>query len=227
MPAQLPMHLVQLESLPSALNILRYLGRHVEGAAFPEEMMDDLNISERRYSKAMRRLVTNSYTQMLPDTRFELTRKGHSAAEELTVYDADAPVHTGVSEGMVERDLVIALPRQLAAGEPADILVGFEPASASSFASPLGIVLRFEALNASVSTTDELTRLGSSAAVHRVTLTPSFYDQARFKVQVFQLSEDGEDLTDCGGLYVDIPVVTAQPDTRLIAYNSSVTLLVG
>lgn len=224
MPAQLPMHLVQLESLPSALDLLRYLANHAEEAAFPEEMMEDLAISERRYSKAMRRLVTNSYTQMLPDNRFELTHKGISAAEELAVYDADAPTSAPIAQGSVERDLIVAVPFQLAAGEPAEILVGFEPMSSSSFARSTEVVLRFEAIHASLSVRDESVTLDSGALVQRLMMTPSFYDQARLKVQVFQISEDGEDLSDCGGLYVDLDVVASQPNTTLVAYNSSVTL---
>ncbi len=222
MPAQLPMHLVQLESLPSALDLLRYLAKHPERAAWPEEMMDDLQISERRYAKAMRRLVTNNYTQMRFDNRFELTRKGEAAAEELAAYDAEAPSNSASKQGTIQRNLVIALPRQLAAGEPVEVMVGFEPTS-HGFTPPTDVVLRFEAFHADLSTRDELIKLTPTAQVCRLMLVPSFYDAVRLKVQVFQLSEDGEDLTDCGGTYIDVDVVTTQPNNVLTAYSSPIT----
>jgi predicted transcriptional regulator len=218
MPAQLPMHLIQLESLPSALDILRYLAKHPERAAWPEEMMNDLQISERRYAKAMRRLVTNNYTQMRVDNRFELTRKGQAAVEELAAYDASAPAASAPTSSTIHRELVIALPRQLAAGTPAEVMIGFEPA-AQGFASPKDVVLRFEAVHADLSTRDEMLKLTRTAEVRRLTLTPSFYDTVRLKVQVFQLSDDGEDLSDCGGTYVDVGVVAADPDEALTAYS--------
>ncbi len=225
MPAQLPMHLVQLESLPSALDLLRYLAKHPEGAAWPEEMMDDLQISERRYSKAMRRLVTNNYTQMRWDNRFELTLKGKAAADELAAYDAQAPTKSDAKQGTIQRNLVIALPRQLAAGEPVEVLVGFEPTS-QGFTPPADVVLRFEGLHADLSTRDELIKLTPTAQICRLMLVPSFYDAVRLKVQVFQLSEDGEDLTDCGGTYIDVDVVAAQPNNVLTAYSSPITFKV-
>lgn len=225
MPAQLPMHLIQLESLPSALDLLRYLAKHPERAAWPEEMMDDLQISERRYSKAMRRLVTNNYTQMRGDNRFELTRKGEAAAQELAAYDAEAPTSDASAQGTIQRTLVVALPRQLAAGQPVDVVVGFEPV-AQGFTPPADVVVRFEALHADISTRDEMLKLSRAAEVCRLTLTPSFYDAVRLKVQVFQLSEDGEDLTDCGGTYVDVDVVAAQPNNVLTAYSSKIAFKV-
>jgi DNA-binding MarR family transcriptional regulator len=225
MPAQLPMHLVQLESLPSALDLLRYLAKHPERAAWPEEIMDDLQISERRYSKAMRRLVTNNYTQMRGDNRFELTRKGEAAAEELAAYDAEAPASNASALGKIQRTLVVALPRQLAAGQPTDVLVGFEPV-AQGFTPPADVVVRFEALHADISTHDQRLKLSRAAEVCRLTLTPSFYDAVRLKLQVFQLSEDGEDLTNCGGTYIDVDVVAAQPNNILTAYSSEMTFKV-
>jgi hypothetical protein len=221
MAVELPMHLKQLEPLPSALDIIRYLAKHPEGAAYPEEICDDLEISERRFSKAMRRLVTNNYMQMRGDSRYELGRKGVTSAEELAEYDAQAPSDGGAGAGKVSREMVIALPRQLVAGETSSVHIGFEPLS-EGFSSPADVILRFEVLNGSLNNRDEMLKLGASAYKQTVELTPSFYDQVRFKVQVFQLSEDGEDLSDCGGLYVDVDVVPANPVQTLTAYNGSI-----
>lgn len=222
MPAQLPMHLMQLESLPGALDILRYLAKHPEGAAWPEEIMDDLQISERRYSKAIRRLITQEYTRMRSDHRYELTHKGTAAAEELAAYDAQAPAEHPSASANVQRALVVALPRQLAAGEPTEVIVGFEPTQ-NGFRTPADVVLRLEALHADLSTRDEMMRLTHAAEVRRFTLTPSFYDAVRLIVKVFQLSEDGEDLTNCGGTYIDVDVVAAQPNNLLTAYRADIT----
>ncbi len=226
MAVELPMHLKQLEPLGSALDIIRYLAKHPEGAAWTEEICDDLDISERRFSKAMRRLVTNNYMQMRGDSRYELGRKGVSSAEELAEYDAQAPLGNNTETGKVSRDIVVAMPRQLVAGQPTDVTIGFEPLS-DGFDTAADVVLRFEVLNGSLNTRDEMLKLGASAHKQTVELTPSFYDQVRFKVQVYQLSPDGEDLSECGGLYVDVDVVPTDAIHTLTAYNANVIFTSG
>jgi hypothetical protein len=222
MPIELPMHLKQLEALPSALDIIRYLANHPLGAADPEEICADLNISDIRFRKAMRRLVTNNYMQMRSDQKYELVRKGISSAEELAAYDAEAPDNSGLALGMVAREMVVALPRQLATGQTVTAYVGFKPHDGTGFETAADVVLRLEAVHGYLNTTDEMVRLDKRSYRKAIDITPENYDQLRLKIKVFQLSDDGEDLHDCGGIYVDVDVVEDHPIPNMIAYNADI-----
>lgn len=220
MSAELPMYLKQLEALPSALDIIRLVGKHPQRAADMDDICDALGISERRFSKAIRRLVTNGYLQMRSDYSYELGRKGAQAVLDLAEYDQNAPAERKLGAGKLMRDLYIAMPRRLQADITTDVIVGF--AGARGFDTPMDVILRFDALHASVSTQDEMLKLGNRPYRHTLTLTPKLYTQARLRVQVFQLSLDGEDLTDCGGMFVDVDVTTGTSDTRLVAYQTAI-----
>ncbi len=219
MSAELPMYLKQLEALPSALDIIRFVAKHPRNAADVDDICDALTISERRASKAIRRLVTNHFLQMRSDYSYELGRKGAQAAFDLAEYDMNAPDGSGYGAGKIARDLFVALPRYIKAKEAATVYVGF--AEDANLESPLDIVLRFDALYATLSTQDEMIKLGASAHRQTLTLTPDTNAQARLRVRVFQLSPDGDDLSDCGGMYVDIDVTTEASDNRLVAYQST------
>jgi hypothetical protein len=221
MVAELPLHLKQLEALPSALDILRYLATAPDNAAYSDTIADDLNISETRCGKALRRLVTNQYVVMRSDRVYELGRKGAVAAQELAEYDATAP-KGGLPAGKLPRELVVALPRQLVSGQATDVLVGFAPYYGDGFNTPTDVIVRFDALYATLSSRDEMLKLDNGAYRQTLTITPQAHDQLRLKVQVFQLSEDGEDLTDCGGMYVDVDVVTQAHINPQIAYNTMI-----
>lgn len=221
MTAQLPMHLIQLEPLPGALDIIRYLARHPEGAASADDICDDLELSERRWGKALRRLITNNYIEQRPDGRYELARRGITSAQELAEYDANATDDGDAGAGKIARDVVIALPRQLVAGKSSEVLVGFAPVS-SDFSSPADVVLRYEAVHGTLSTRDSMVKLGAASHRESITLTPQQYDTVRLKVKVFQLAEDGEDLTDCGGIYIDVDVVEENPNSMLVAYSANI-----
>jgi hypothetical protein len=57
-----------------------------------------------------------------------------------------------------------------------------------------------------------------------IEITPENYNQIRLKMQVFQLSPDGEDISDCGGLYIDVNVQASGPADNLVAYSTSLEL---
>lgn len=215
--AELPLHLKQLEPLPSALDILRFLYELGDHAADLDDICDELDISERRFRKATRRLVTTDYITMRSDMVYELTQKGMDAGEELATYDAAAGDDSG---DKLQRRMIVVLPRVLVAGESAVLQYGFEP-TAQGFESPVNLVVRFETTHADLSSdSDEQISVGSHAFVERLEITPHYYDRARLKVQVYQLSADGDDLTDCGGMYVDLFVEeNAREHNPMIAYG--------
>jgi Mn-dependent DtxR family transcriptional regulator len=62
-------------------------GELEEPFASSDTIIDELDLSERRFSKAIRRLVTKGYLQMDGDQTYRLTDQGQSAVEELQEYD--------------------------------------------------------------------------------------------------------------------------------------------
>jgi hypothetical protein len=217
MPAELPIHLKQLEPLTGALDMLRYL---VNRSADGDELADELGLSDRAFDKAKRRLVTNGYVATRSDGIMELTQKGINAAEDLAEYEANAPADRG-TEGRIARRVLVAMPRTLTAGQPTPVLVGFEADATGKFKHTSDVVLRFSAINAELSDkNDQRLALSGGAAKHTVEITPSNYDQVRLKMQVFQISPDGVDISDCGGLYVDVNVQSNGQPGNLVAYSA-------
>ena len=81
--AELSNDLKKIETVQGAFEILKYLYAKDNNAADGDDIMDDLELSTRRFDKAKRRLVTRNYIQMRSDYIYELTRKGLENAELL------------------------------------------------------------------------------------------------------------------------------------------------
>src|SRR5262245_24353615 len=145
MPAELPIYLKQLEPLTGALDILRYL---LNGAANGDQLISDLNLSDRSFDKAKRRLVTNGYIAARSDGIMELTQKGMKVAAELVEYDANAEDNNSIGESKVSRRVLLAMPRMLTAGQAAQVIIGFEADSSGKSKNDADIVLRLSALHA-------------------------------------------------------------------------------
>jgi hypothetical protein len=84
---ELPFHLKTIEPLPGALDIIRYFGSIDSDTADVEEICDMLELSDRRFHKAIRRLVTKGYVMMDGDMIYRLTEQGLRAWDELSAYD--------------------------------------------------------------------------------------------------------------------------------------------
>ena len=81
-----------------------------------------------------------------------------------------------------------------------------------------------ETLNSTLAETDDkVIRLGSGQQIVDASLTPDWFDQMRFKLQVFQLSTDGEDLHICGGMYVDLNVQAEGMPGEVVAFSTELT----
>lgn len=213
--AELPMDLRKLETLTGALPMIYYLSTVPDASV--DDFMDELDLSERSVLKAIRRLATNGYVQMTGDYIYELTRKGEESAKILAAHfsdDADGAADTG----KLLRQVVIALPRNLVVGETSPLHIGFAPSP--EFAQPTDVVLRINALYADLGGVDEVVQLDAEALVIDTQITPQDRDQARVKLEVYQLSPDGDDLEVAGGLYVDIVVLPAGDTGELIAYGA-------
>lgn len=219
---ELSINLKKLEPLPGAFDILRYLNTREEYVATTDEIMTDLDMSERRFNKAIRRLVTTDYVQMGAQGEYRLTEMGVQAAEELEAYYALAP-QLNTNDGKIARRLMVALPRTLAAGQPSRLFVGFHPDPNRSLEAPASVVLRLSALNAQLSKNgDAMMNLDNGSKHEALDIIPGHQSQVRLKVQVFQLAPNGEDITDCGGMYVDVDVTASENDKRMVAYGVNI-----
>lgn len=221
---ELSIDLQKLQPLKGAFDIILYLSE--QGVpADTDTICDDLDMSDRRFGKAIKRLVTTGYVQMNLDYEYYLTDKGEESAEELEAFYGAGGSSRDVNENKVVRRLLLALPRQLTAGQTTDMHIGFEADDSSSLSSPADVVLRVSAIHALLSGGDDtMMQLGNDLTKQVVQLTPEMYEQVRVKVQVFQLAPNGEDITMCGGMYIDVNVDTTGDQNSLVAYATEVAL---
>jgi len=216
MAETLPVYLQQLEPLTGALDIIRYLNR--SGVSDGITVADDLGLSERSFDKAKRRLVTNGYIAARSDGILELTQKGINSARELASYDASGPTNTR-GPAKVERKVLVALPRTLAPNTATPLYLGVDADSSGRMQNETDLVFRLSTLNAKLNVKeDQIVRVGGGAARHALEMTAEDYDQVRLRVEVFQLSEDGEDIQSCGGLYMDVDVQHGAAVNGYVAY---------
>ena len=213
--AELPIDLRKLEPVRGALDIITYLAK--SGATDTDDIMDDLGLSTRGFDKAKRRLVTTGYIQMKSDYVYELTPQGEESAQILAEYAGERGAD---DDAGVARQSVIILPRNLVVGKTSPLKVAFEPSSQMQSAD---LVVRLSAKYADLGDWNEMVKIGGDMAMFNTTITPQFYDKARVKMEVFQLTSDGESLAQCGGMYVDLVVLQSGDTGEEIAYGTELT----
>lgn len=230
---ELSYKLQTLQPLRGALDILRMLGAAPPYMADSYEIMEKLELTERTFSKAIRRLATNDYVQMDGDQVYRLTDKGKEAAEELAAYDAATPAdQKGQTKEtpILKRRMVLAVPPALVAGKPTNVVVGFSPASNGQLLpAPADMVVRLSVLNGEPSTPEDLIfALYNSHTQDTVRVTAGYYTQIRLKMEVFQLGPNPDDISISGGMYVDVDVVadTAPSTSTMVAYGVDVDVAV-
>jgi DNA-binding MarR family transcriptional regulator len=226
---ELSFQLQTLEPLTGALDIIRYLGSIEAISADADEIGEALDLSERTFSKAIKRLVTKGYVQMDNNRSYRLTEQGNRAVEELAAYDESAPERgtAGPAHSQsLSRRLVLAVPRTLVAGQPAAAVVGFHPASdGQSTSRPADMVVRLSAINGEPKTPeDTVIELADEPAQHTFRVKADAFSQMRIKVQVFQLGPNPDDISVSGGMYVDVDVQPAGTNAALVAYGTDVTI---
>ncbi|MBK8136438.1 MAG: hypothetical protein IPK52_11460 [Chloroflexi bacterium] len=226
---ELPYHLKTLEPLTGALDIVRYLRNEPDMLAAVETLLDKLELSERAFGKAIRRLVTQGYVQMDAEAVYRLTDAGRRAADELAEYEQTTGkratgTHT-LADSAITGRVVLAAPASLTDQQPAEIHVGAALDSDSSLNVAADLLVRLSALNAEPGhTQDAVLTLLDQPVKYTFTIVPQGYDKVRVRVQVYQLLPDDEDVVACGGFHVDLPVGTAHSAGRPVAYGSSIAL---
>jgi predicted transcriptional regulator len=223
---ELPYH---LKTLPDdALDVIRFLGTLDDATANVDEICENVGLSDRGFGKMIRRLVTKGYVVMDGNQIYRLSDQGHEAAEELATFDANAPADVGTGEEEVERipcRLVLVMPRTVVAEEPTRVFVGFDQQNGLS--EPADVVIRLSVINGEPKTPQEQSfTLSGESAHHDFWVTPGRFTRTRIRVQVFQLGPNPDDITICGGLYVDVDVTTSadEDDHELIAYGADIAL---
>jgi hypothetical protein len=161
---------------------------------------------------------------------YRLTEMGHRAVEELRAYDAEAPAKGRSGAGGIQnvsRRLVLVAPGTVVAGQPADVIVGFQPNdSEHPLPKPVDMVVRLWTLNGEPKAPqDAVIELSDGAAQHNFQVTPGVFQQMRIRVQVFQLGPNPDDITVSGGMYVDLNVVASGADDGMVAYGTDVNVM--
>lgn len=225
---ELPYHLKTLEPLTGALDIVRFLRGEPDMLATVDTLLDSLQLSERAFGKAIRRLVTQGYVQMDAEAVYRLTDAGRRAADELAEYEhvtgkSATGAHTIHDAGITGR-IVMSVPQTLTASEPVDLYIGAALDSDSTLAEPVDLLVRLTAINATpTQTQDALLTLHHAPVRHTFKVVPEAYNALRVRVQVYQLLAE-EDVIACGGFYVDLPVSGQQTTAARVAYGSSIAV---
>lgn len=224
MTVELPFHLKTLEPLPGALDIIRHLGELEEAVASADELCTALDLSDRAFSKAIRRLVTKGYAQMDGNQMYRLSEQGQDAADELAEYDENAPEDSGDGEKYITRRLIVAVPRVAVANQPNTVYVGFnESDDDRTLAEPASMVLRLSAIHGGVEG-DEMFDLTDDVAYQTFTVTPEAFNKVRVRVEVYQINPFDDGIEECGGLYVDVDVANGASDGYVV-YGTDVVIL--
>lgn len=236
MAAELPFHLKTIEPLRGALDIIRFLDSISEPTADVDTICDTLDLSDRSFSKAIRRLVTKGYVVMEGEMIYRLTEQGNDAAKELHRYDEATGGGLGAmvssigsnTINKVGRRFIMALPAQLVAGKPADLHVGVREASNGNINGTTEMVARVEVINGTPDSPEDLLfSLGDASIKQIMQITPSGYTEVRIRVKVFQLGDNPGEIHDAGGMYVDIPVTTqGSNQAPLTAFGTDIQIVI-
>ncbi len=144
---------------------------------------------------------------------------------------APAPV-TPPSPPLIEsrtsnRRLIVALPQMLVAGQAVMVQVGFDGATVSSGAEAPQLLVRLSVLNGEPSRAQDWSvTLDSESTSNTFEVTAGKYTKARLRVTVFQLLDDGNEVEQAGGLYVDVDVIEDGDPAPLAAFAADVPLSV-
>lgn len=214
--AELPSDLKKLETVRGAFDILKYLYAIPNHAADGDDIMDDLELSVRRFDKAKRRLVTRNYIQMRSDYLYELTRKGVESSETLVAFDG---ANSDDEDTGILRQLAVVVPRNFVYGQPSPLKIGISPNQEMQESATL--IVRVTPINADLGDYNEMVTLDHNALVVETSITPQAFDKARIKVEVYQMQDD--DFSELGGMYLDVVIVESGDTGDDYAYTTDLS----
>ncbi|MFN8373421.1 MAG: hypothetical protein U0694_11175 [Anaerolineae bacterium] len=229
MTVELPFHLKTLP--PEALDVIRYFNSiGSDEAADVDAICEGTGLSERGFSKAIKRLVTKGYAQMESGRVYRLTDQGISGAQELAEYDENAPEESGSGRDYEKyhRRLLLAAPRVLVSNQQTNIFVGIDEATeGEELPNGAEIVVRLSIVNGEPkSPQDEVFALSDDTAHASFDVTAGNYNKVRLRLNVFQLGPNPDDINPAGGMYIDLDVVKAAPESSpLVAYSTYIPVM--
>lgn len=217
-----------LQTLPTeALDVLRYYASANADIAQADDIIEGAGLTERGFGKGIRRLVTKNYVAMSSDQVYRLTDAGKRVVDELREYDEVAPrTPLRPEPRFVRRHLVLITPKMLPVEQTVQIALGFDDASDDEYLlAPANVLLRLTMLNGEPKRAKESTFVLTNRFIEqKFEITAARFVKARVRVEVCQLREDSDEVDFCGGLYVDLPVSTADGAAAPVAYGADVIL---
>jgi DNA-binding MarR family transcriptional regulator len=209
-----------LTTLPEqALDVLRYMGKVRLDRADADQLMEGIGLSERSFSKAIKRLVTKNYITMDGLRIYHLTPKGHQAINDLKEHDATAPA--GAPSGgahTLNYDLCVVVPGMVRSREVNTLLLGLEPVEGEVIRNTADLILRLEMIGGEVEPREFSAPVSPdfSVLMAEFTVKPTAtIGDVRLRVEAYQALAM-EDLEDIGGMYFDIPLDQDIPRPRAI-----------
>jgi hypothetical protein len=217
-----------LQTLPSeAIDILRYYGQISTDSAHADAITEGASLSDRSFGKGIRRLVTKNYLVMSSDQVYRLSESGRRVVEELKAYESGAPRQSQNGDArFLRRRLVLVAPRTLPAGQPTEVVLGFDEATAEeALNAPVNMLVRLSVVNGEPRRPeDAMVMLTNQHAQQAFEINAGHFTQARLRVEICQARDDGDDFDFCGGMYVDLPVSATPGQQPLAAFGVDVIL---
>lgn len=226
--AQLPFELQKLP--PQALDVLRFFAQNGNVAADDYDIMEGADLSERSFSKAIKRLVTKKFAEMDSARMYTLTDKGVNLMNELAKYDQEAGNSTPQAEAApamtgtpTQCRLTVVLPEPLIAGEETQVFVGLDGGLEQGSTN---VFVRLSMVNGTPQKQEETLPVMSSSTHTAFKITAEQFTQARLRIEALQADEYSGDLHIAGGMYVDVDVSKDDNSpAQLAAFGTDVTVL--
>ncbi len=162
------------------------------------------------------------------DDSTPLTPITDATNDDSTPDDAPAPSSPPLIESQtLKRRLVVALPPTLVAGQASTVHVGFDGASLSVGSEAPQLLVRLSMLNGEPARAQDWSlSLDGENPSKTFEVTAGKFTRARLRVVVFQLLDDGNEVEQVGGLYVDVDVTEDGDSAPLAAFAADVPLTV-
>jgi hypothetical protein len=216
---------------PEAMDILRYYGAQQRTSALADEVAAGAGLSERGFGKAARRLVTAGFLTSDGSGIYRLTDAGtRGVAALLAAGDtahATRAARPRLTIRAANRRLIVGVPRTLLPYQPTNVYLGFEAASDDDLLKDAAnLLLRVSLLYATPERGEVTLLLGHHHAYQTFEIVPGEAEAVRVRIEVFQLSDFTGEYEDCGGMYIDLPIVNdaAARDGAFVAFGANVQI---
>ena len=204
----LPFELTTLP--PQALDILRYMGRLSLDQADSDTIMGGTGLSERSFSKGIKRLVTKNYMSMDSARIYHLTQKGSGAITDIAAYDEESGgvVSFGQTTDSFEYDLcVVVPPGTYNVSQRGTLMLGLEPTD-TPLSGEVHLIIRLDCIGGDITHREFTASISPDlpVVVAEFDVIPDGSTGAfRLRVEAFQ-SIRMDLLEEAGGMYFDIPL---------------------